>query len=484
MPFQGYQQDLCWLTGEQDCLLSLADSPTKLTENSHLESKNKEYQNLSEFTLGAMMLLNTDSMKAGEAETLSLPPTTPSVTSTNTSPFGVLSQLSDKLNCEEKGLINMAPPINQSSRSTPLSANLTLRSQERAPVSTQTAANYLLDLEEAQGEQIDIGSLLPAAASPSAIQYRPHSRKIGKDERGAFTSKCITHPKSITLILYPVPPDYTRKALSLMSQDNTKIPTITSKSTHMMAFTDGMEQLTKPLSVSKLPASSLISENMIILSPSKDRDERPSLPSVTSATVSVPPNPADSDLPLLTALGSRTDAQVIADLKRLRPSPSAPTKRRQTSLSHYVPADSDLTDVQEQSNGAEADGNPVPEPDDLDAYNDEDDEDEDVLPSTRPRKISERKRRMNAIADIYIQEMAQKSLKEDIQNNCYKTEDQSARYIINQAESQKIISTPREYQTELFERAKEKNTIAVLDTGKQMKKLNVFRLTFQAPGKP
>jgi endoribonuclease Dicer len=34
-----------------------------------------------------------------------------------------------------------------------------------------------------------------------------------------------------------------------------------------------------------------------------------------------------------------------------------------------------------------------------------------------------------------------------------------------EAEDATIISSPREYQTELFERAKEKNIIAVLDTG-------------------
>ena len=109
----------------------------------------------------------------------------------------------------------------------------------------------------------------------------------------------------------------------------------------------------------------------------------------------------------------------------------------------------------------------MPEPDYMEAYDDKD-EDDKVLPSTKPRKISERKRRMNAIADNYIQEMARKSFKEDMRNNRQNIEDQSARYIVHQAESQKIISTPREYQTELFERAKEKNIIAVLDTGKQI----------------
>jgi endoribonuclease Dicer len=125
---------------------------------------------------------------------------------------------------------------------------------------------------------------------------------------------------------------------------------------------------------------------------------------------------------------------------------------------------------------------PIREPDDLELFEDAE-EDEDVLPSIKPRKISERKRRMNAIADNYIQEIAQKSFKQDTQNERQKLEDQSARYIVNQAESQKIISTPREYQTELFERAKEKNIIAVLDTGTLLLKTSQSQADRQGSGK-
>ncbi|KAI0161152.1 hypothetical protein GGR52DRAFT_563125 [Hypoxylon sp. FL1284] len=44
-------------------------------------------------------------------------------------------------------------------------------------------------------------------------------------------------------------------------------------------------------------------------------------------------------------------------------------------------------------------------------------------------------------------------------------QDMSMLRLAQEAESEKIISSPREYQTELFERAKQKNIIAVLDTG-------------------
>lgn len=62
-----------------------------------------------------------------------------------------------------------------------------------------------------------------------------------------------------------------------------------------------------------------------------------------------------------------------------------------------------------------------------------------------------------AKADIYEQE-----------GNKVRPEDeahQSARWLVNQSENRQIISSPREYQLELFEKAKEKNIIAVLDTG-------------------
>lgn len=44
-------------------------------------------------------------------------------------------------------------------------------------------------------------------------------------------------------------------------------------------------------------------------------------------------------------------------------------------------------------------------------------------------------------------------------------EELSIRSLMSKHESAVIITDPREYQVELFERAKKQNTIAVLDTG-------------------
>ena len=45
-------------------------------------------------------------------------------------------------------------------------------------------------------------------------------------------------------------------------------------------------------------------------------------------------------------------------------------------------------------------------------------------------------------------------------------EELSIRNLMSKQESAVIIADPREYQIELFEKAKQQNTIAVLDTGK------------------
>ena len=68
---------------------------------------------------------------------------------------------------------------------------------------------------------------------------------------------------------------------------------------------------------------------------------------------------------------------------------------------------------------------------------------------------------------IRLTRRAQKASKEDTKAAIQKADDEtlSTRHLMSKQESNVIITDPREYQIELFERAKQQNIIAVLDTG-------------------
>ena len=196
--------------------------------------------------------------------------------------------------------------------------------------------------------------------------------------------------------------------------------------------------------------------------------------SLTSSSIGhgMDPNSLTSAQVDSTALGTRTTENVIADLRRPlgrlhhqhRTTQGSPSSDLQGAVQSQVapPLDSGYGKV--NLGPAKVNEDSEDDTDDHDEGENDDDEDE-VRQSTRTKKVSERKRRMNAVADQYILTLAQKANHED---NGVKPEDeahQSARWLVNQSENREIISSPREYQTELFERAKEKNIIAVLDTG-------------------
>lgn len=97
----------------------------------------------------------------------------------------------------------------------------------------------------------------------------------------------------------------------------------------------------------------------------------------------------------------------------------------------------------------------------------ESDRDTAVHPYTESNlRISDRKRQMNAAFDDFASKQAQTFAKED-DKNLQDMDDSrlTARGLMAKMETENIINNPREYQMELFDRAKKENIIAVLPTG-------------------
>lgn len=87
-----------------------------------------------------------------------------------------------------------------------------------------------------------------------------------------------------------------------------------------------------------------------------------------------------------------------------------------------------------------------------------------VNPPPKRRKISERKRADNAAFYLWVQQHQQKLSKRT--SKLIVDDDKTLQALVRDFEDRRIITSPRDYQLELFERAKTENTIAVLDTGR------------------
>ena len=97
----------------------------------------------------------------------------------------------------------------------------------------------------------------------------------------------------------------------------------------------------------------------------------------------------------------------------------------------------------------------------------EDDESdvEDVSESALPLDDSQRRLVQNARFKQWMLRQARIDIDRPRKSKTEGDEQLSIRQLMAEQESLSIITDPREYQIELFERAKEQNTIAVLDTG-------------------
>ncbi|KAK4146843.1 dicer-like protein 1 [Dichotomopilus funicola] len=125
--------------------------------------------------------------------------------------------------------------------------------------------------------------------------------------------------------------------------------------------------------------------------------------------------------------------------------------------------------------------------DDTDREDEEQDEEQDgtkkliVNPAPKPRKISERKRADHAAFEEWIEEN-QETFAKGVEKLVVADDVKSFQTLIRDFENKRIISSPRDYQLELFELAKKQNTIAVLDTGsgKTLIAALLLRWTIQA----
>ena len=100
---------------------------------------------------------------------------------------------------------------------------------------------------------------------------------------------------------------------------------------------------------------------------------------------------------------------------------------------------------------------------------DESDPDEDghglTAKPNKARKVTEKRRAENALFKSWLEKNQDTVVKEPPKAPTADPRFLSAAKMVKENENKKIIQSPREYQMELFERAKKKNTIAVLETG-------------------
>jgi endoribonuclease Dicer len=94
-------------------------------------------------------------------------------------------------------------------------------------------------------------------------------------------------------------------------------------------------------------------------------------------------------------------------------------------------------------------------------------EDTDPTHAHEPTTTSEKRRAQDEIFKTYANRKTEQITENEVQEAIHEKDDEklSIRDILAKQETSAQITNPRDYQTELFQRAKEDNIIAVLDTG-------------------
>lgn len=154
---------------------------------------------------------------------------------------------------------------------------------------------------------------------------------------------------------------------------------------------------------------------------------------------------------MVPALATRSTQAVIEDLRRRGLHPKEPTTDKESVTDGAVDV---FRSPEEEGAISEAIG-------DEDGGNEtESDEEEPVHPSENQELSYEK-----TVRESYIRSRVLQANKVSTAPETKDDDKQSVKWLIKDSGSQEIISSPREYQIELFERAKTQNIIAVLDTG-------------------
>ncbi|RYP40530.1 hypothetical protein DL767_001659 [Monosporascus sp. MG133] len=157
----------------------------------------------------------------------------------------------------------------------------------------------------------------------------------------------------------------------------------------------------------------------------------------------------------------RSPMDQLAAVADLSPS-SGTTKRSATTGDNIDYGSEELTASSRHIESKDGEIEVIPEDEDVDSASEDSASPPGVIDPSRT--LTQRRARDNQYFLQWMRDQ-QKQINDSASAQTRSDECKSTALLVKEAESEKIINSPREYQVELFEKAKEKNIIAVLDTG-------------------